>query len=79
LDSGLSSSSPAADRAPEAKNNQPIQSAAALPAPSGLSRKLVLAVGLGLTAFIGVFLFIRGGGNTRQESLITRSYQRQRK
>lgn len=71
--------SPSPVAAAEDRRTQPAQSATALPPPSILSRKLVLAVGLGLTAVVGVFLFIRGGGNTRQESLITRSYQRQRK
>jgi hypothetical protein len=72
-----SSAAPSSASAPTQTN--PAQTAAALPTPFVLSRKVVLAAGLGLTAMIGVFLFIRGGGNTRRESLITRSYQRPRK
>ena len=70
---------PAAAANNVAPSNKPAQTAAALPPPTVLTRKFVLAVGLGLTAMIGLFLFLRGGGNVRQESLITRSYQRKRK
>jgi hypothetical protein len=62
---------------PETK---PTQTATALPHASFFSRKAVLAVGIGVTAIVGIILFMRGGGaNVRQESLITRSLQRPRK
>jgi len=62
------------------ETSKPGQTATALPHASIFSRKVVLAVGVGLTAIVGIILFMRGGGaNVRQESLITRSLHRPRK